>query len=106
MLNFLRKKSLTFYTCKDYLFTRAREMSLNPNITTDTASHYEIEFTKGTRKVTVTMFVYKHSPVTIDVKDSHFILRIPRTTANSDDKFKLAANEILCKIDQYFYSIK
>lgn len=98
MFNFGKK--ILFYECKDYALTRAVEMQMKPEIKMETKTHFEMVFHKGIRTITVSIFKYSGVPLTVDVHDSYFLLRIPRETFTKTTKYKDYMNELLVKIDQ------
>lgn len=99
MFNFGKNK-IMFYECKDYALTRAVEMHMKPEIKLETKTHFEMIFHKGIRQISVSIFKDSGAPLTIDVHDSYFLLRVPRKTFTNSTKYKEFINELLLKIDQ------
>jgi hypothetical protein len=79
-------KGIMFYECKDFLLTNATRMK--PDIITDTKSHFEISFKKGSRKVNIALIHHIGYPIDVDITDSYYMIRIPRKSFKKKEKFQ------------------
>lgn len=96
------KHGITLYECKDYLYTNS--LNMRPEIIINEPTHMKLKFKHNNRSITICVFQNDGYPITVDVEDSFFMLREPRKTFRTREKYQTYIFNILQKIRFLLYT--
>ena len=89
------KKDLSFPECKDYLLMQIRQ--LEPKEQSSTSKSITLKVQKKNRIITIVLSIMNGKAI-LDITDSYYLLRIPRETFTSIDKYKMYVIQIASRL--------
>ena len=91
----LFKKDLSFTECKDYLLMQIRQ--LEPTEHSSTSKSITLKVQKKNRVITIVLSIMSGKAI-LDITDSYYLLRIPRETFTSIDKYKMYVIQLASRL--------